>query len=91
MSDREENMGACWTEYQRTFAIWQRARNNAVAKAIEAAEKSVHFLEIISDRAYARYDHARKGGVAEVIASKVPMNQGFRAMFRNVFRKTKNE
>lgn len=91
MSNQEEEMRLTWAEYRKTYALWQRARNDAVAKAVEEAKKSVRPLEVISDRAYANYNRAREGGVAEVIASEVPMNRGFRAMFRNVFRKTKNE
>jgi hypothetical protein len=58
MSDREE-VRLTWAEYRRAYAFWQRARNDAVAKAVEEAEKSVRHLEIISDRAYANYDRAR--------------------------------
>lgn len=92
-------MSDCWMEYQRADAIWRRANKDAFAKALEEAAEKVRPLTIIRDRAYVAYSQSRGVGTAkdivasslEVIAPEVPERRGLRVMFRNVFRRTKNE
>jgi hypothetical protein len=98
MRNQGEEMSVCWAEYQRTHAIWRRAHNDAFAKALEEAAEKVRPLTVIRDRAYVAYNQSRGVGTAqaivaplEVVASGVPEFRGLRTMFRNIFRKTKNE